>query len=147
MPPLGYGDPLQSASQPCMGNTLSPYDPRSPYAIPQRSSSHLPPPPHPTIESHTTPIHNPFPSRDIRYYGDQTTSYPPLRDDVQYHPGIQESGLAWRGIPLALVTPIMISIQPLQAQPNQDGYNPYHQPPPPPSQAGRSDDSADPYPG
>ena len=75
-----------------MVNTLNPYDPQSLYAIPQKSSSHLSPPSHPAIESHTTPIHNSLPSRDIRYYGDQTTSYPPLRDDVQYHPGGQGQG-------------------------------------------------------
>ena len=53
--PPGHGDPPQSASRPCMVNTLNLYDPRSPYAIPQMSSSHLPPPPYPPINPHATP--------------------------------------------------------------------------------------------
>ena len=41
--------------------------------------------PHP--QPRTTTIHNPFPFKDIRCYGNQNTGYPPPRDDVQYHPG------------------------------------------------------------
>ena len=161
--PPGHGDPPPSVSQPHTVNTLNPHDPQSPYAIPQMSSSHLPPPQYPTVDppitplsrtvnppnpssahpvkgnnngvgfqsgylpppdhsqftvnnngvgfqlgylpppNHsqftannaphpqpcTTPSWDPFPSRDIRYYGDQTMSYPPPQDNVHYYPVAQ----------------------------------------------------------
>ena len=53
--PPGHGDPPLSASQPHTVNTLNPHDPRSPYAIPQMSSSHLPPPQYPPVDPPITP--------------------------------------------------------------------------------------------
>ena len=54
--PPGHGDPPPSVSQPHTVNTLNPHDPQSPYAIPQMSSSHLPPPQYPTVDPPITPL-------------------------------------------------------------------------------------------
>ena len=108
------------------------------------SSSHLSPPPYPPVEPHTTPIRNPFPCKDIRYYGDQNTGYPPPWDDVQYHPGGQGHVYGKERKTPDAGYPNWDRYQAPPGHPNQQGWNPY-QPPPPPSQGGRSDGSADPY--
>ena len=116
-------------------------------------SGYLPPPPdhsqftannapHPQL--YTTPSQDPFPSRDIRYYGEQTMSHPPPQDNVQYHPVTQGQSYG-RG-----------RNTPGQGYPNQDQWAPQNHlqwdhrspcqlPPPHPSQGGRSDHLADPY--
>ena len=52
--PPGHDDP--SVSQPHTVNTLNPHDPRSPYTIPQMSSSYLPPPQYPPVDPPITPM-------------------------------------------------------------------------------------------
>ena len=54
--PPGQGDQHPSVSRPHTVNTLNPHDPRSPYAIPQMSSSHLPPPQYPPVDPPITPL-------------------------------------------------------------------------------------------
>ena len=115
-------------------------------------SGYLPPPNHsqftannaPHPQPCTTLSWDPFPSRDIRYYGDQTMSYPPPQDNVHYHPVAQghsygrERNTPGQGYPNQ-------DQQWAPRNPHWDDRNPYQQPPPPPSQDGRSDQSVDPY--
>ena len=54
--PPGHGDPPPSVSWPHTVNTINHHDPQSPYAIPQMSSSHLPPPQYPPVDPPITPL-------------------------------------------------------------------------------------------
>ena len=65
--------------------------------------------------------------------------------DVQYHPGGQGHVYGRERKTPDPGYPNRDRYQAPPGHPNQQGWNPDHQPPPPPSQGGRSDGSADPY--